>query len=1243
MTTIGVLLPLRLETRFTGTRLRLRVIPDEPWLDRHDPMPSAAELDALERYLTAAVDQPGQPAGRAAWDVFARQLGPGRAAWLVQAFPATRVDPDGTWHVTRPVMLREDARFTALSGLPERLEVWLARGGPPALAATHAVDPTRQRLDPPAPAAGARRWWESWTEAVNAGLATEIDLGTTANDIEALYVVGVGTAAPGPLFTSHRDAGQLGLLAYGAPTNTVDGAAAADLATDPAGWLVLHGRAASEVERSVSRALTGDPNTLGPLPGDPPPQADWARLLVSGLWPALWGHPLAEVFGLGAVAEQLESWATENLHPIGPYPAIRVGGQPYGLLPATALANWVPDAGDPPVEADMPAAYIALRRAFAQAAQAGGRTVEGADAEHLLALIGQAPASPGYATRLLDPLELWLTALHATGTPITWPDLVAAWDATYPLTATLGLVPQRRYGGRGTARRVRLPPVNPDGLPAGLTVGDLLRAIVQRAQQHPEQFVRLHDLVPELLRGGSLLLVLAARALQLAIAAVGQARLGLPPPSLEPVAADSATTTRLEDELRAATPADLAAPTPQGQAFQRVCGALNGISAVAADELERLLSPTIDCASHRIDAWIAGPAWRRLGSLLGKPTPDLRLGAYGWVDRPRPGQPGPTAGGLLHAPSAPQAVTAALLRDRADRDPEPGRWDMDITSAAARRAARLAAAVRFGAALEEALGREVERAVGDPATIAQLRQDFPIRTEHAGRRVCDGRQVLAADPAALGLGAAVNAELDRLREALDVYGDLLIADAVHHVVQGRPEAAGAAMEAAAGLAEPPALEVLRTWRAGRAVATACVVVIPDVAGPTLPADPAALALVSPAGLADAAAAALIRDRIGAAADWSWEVTPDGGAAAIVTLADLALSPAEALALPLGDLERLVTAAAPGELTGRDGSRRYDRAARLVALLGRAPATPFDVAQDSPASAQPAVSELRERYGQLRTVAAALAGQLAAATTAVQRDTALRAVRRWGVAPPPAPGATDPRPAQVARAEALVRERLAASPDATGLNQLELARAIADLASATGQVAVLGRLRRDALPALTAGPGLDAAWLRVAAAVRPPLARLEAAQLAAGTPLGTGPPLPAWTNRPTDPWQTDATDPRRLLVAYAPPGLDLAATPPDRRLAAGLLDRFAETIPATAHTTTAAFGFDAPGARAPQAILLAVPPDVTAPLDAATVLRIVAETRELAHARMATAADLVGIGGFAPLPLLPAAGNTATPI
>ena len=93
--------------------------------------------------------------------------------------------------------------------------------------------------------------------------------------------------------------------------------------------------------------------------------------------------------------------------------------------------------------------------------------------------------------------------------------------------------------------------------------------------------------------------------------------------------------------------------------------------------------------------------------------------------------------------------------------------------------------------------------------------------------------------------------------------------------------------------------------------------------------------------------------------------------------------------------------------------------------------------------------------------------------------------------------------------------------------------------------------------------------------------------------------------------------------------------------AAAVDRLDEVIPDAEQTAGAAFGFQAPGARAPQAVLIAVPPDPEAGLDAATVAQIVCDTRELAHLRMARPVDLGespnAVFGTA---LLPATGPAA---
>ena len=1268
---VGVLLPLRLETRFDDKRLRLRIVPDEPWFARHDPKASDGELTMLERYLAASRLGPDDPATQLAWGELVRAVGGGRAVWLVRTFVqqvpggAVVVRPD-------PSQLQTQAAFPRISGFPSELHVWLARaGGPPTLAASLRVAADELAVDFPDPTdAGDARWWESWPAAVELGLAAELTLDGDPSDIDVLYVTGLGEGDPGELFADHRDNGRLGLLASGTPTNSVDGAPASSLGHDPGEWLDVLRTPADDSEQLVSQSITGDPRLLGNLPGPSEPHRDAGSAMVAALWPALWGFVATDTWATGGSADAAD-WAPLALWPEGPLPTLRIGSQPYGLLSATALSRWVAAKDDPPVEERVRKGLLVLRQLWAQAAEGRG-TAAGASTEQLLDLLGHVPTAPFYLQRRAEALEIYWMILVTLGYPLSWADFDAAWRQQYPLVADLELKPARRYGSDHRPELMPMPLVVPADLPAHHTIGTVLRRLAQFARQFPHMFTDTAQAELEIFqfRTNSLLLRLVIRSLQLALGDVGREAAGEVPPGPEPLSRPGTQPGRLEGWIALVQGEMLRSGTPAALAFERVAGAVERLSGFEPERLERLLRATVETAQYRLDPWLIAAPARRLQSLLDGSQAAPRLGAYGWVDAPRPGRPGPTAGGLLHAPSPAQALTATVLRDRALNDPEPKRWQLALDSRVVRDAERLAEHVRTGVHLSEALGREVERIAAGRKIIEQLRKAFPIRTEHAGRRVCDGQAVLAADPATLGFDAAKRAELDRLRLAIDAYGDLLVAEAVHHVTQGRTEVAGAAMDAAAGLTRPPDLEVLRTPRQGRAVTTSVLALVPFAAAPAIPAGELEHAELAPTTLADASAAAFVAAQAGQASAWTWTVA-HGTATAGVNLGGLGLSPADALALPVADLERLVAEAGAltlgtpveeVELTARDGSARYETAARVVALLGRTPAG-RDATTDLPDAPEPDTvdtldDELRSRYAAVRGTAELLlqrlAGQIALfapdGTTGnadpVTVGRLVAACRRWGIAPDPPPETPGVLPWRVIRAQALLGSRVAAAPtvtDAAALDRPALLDALTALVSPTGQLAVLARITRDRLPALQRAGDLDADWLALVAATRAPLARLEVHQLAAAGRLG-GAALTAWANKPADPWQADEDDTRRLVVAYAPAGLDAGALAPTAPVAAAVLDRWTEVVPDTEHTTAAAFGFDAPAARAPQAILLAVPPDLETGLDAETVRDVVAETRELAHARMARPEDLpAGLRDLLPTVIVPATGRTRIPL
>lgn len=1257
---VPVLQPLRLETRFDAPaaageswRMRLRIVPDDIIFDRFDPLASEEELALVERLWRATSGNLDSPDGRAAWAEFVSRIGGARASWLIRTFPMVAGE-DGEPAIARPAQTRTEPYFGTPRGIPPRLEVWLGRGGgAPALVTTLTVDLAAVgRLDLPDLRAGERRWWTSYAEAERVGLATSIDLGAQADDIDVVAVVGLSEETSTEWLLHHLDHGGAGLIPPGIPTNTVEGAPAAPLDGDADHWLrVARGQGASAPgARALALALTGNAANARPLLGGATDVAEVARALVQGLWHPLWGHAFKDLLGLGAATHVGGLWAAEALRPEGPLATLRIGTQPYGVLPVTPLDRWQAGPNDPPFEAAALDCLRAARDLWAGVAEVAGNVV-GADTERLLDLLGHSPTSDYYAWRVLFPLELHFLLWWLLGASPSWSEFEAAYeDWLRPALDTCGeLDPQVRLAAFGWPVDLDLPLVLPDNL-SEEQFRELLKTLADPQFNVWAIFVEGGwQLLTDGVVPNSLLVRLLVYAHWVAAAEIAREQNGITGPVPPQLCWSEREGERLErDAARMRRPSGGPAEALR-ELLDEACLLL---AELPVEDIERALRAVLDTASHRVDPWLTGYALRRLedeGAAWSR-----QLGVYGWVDAPRPGQPGPTAAGLLHAPSQAQSYTAMILRDRAVSHPEAGRWDMDLDSASVRMANWIGEGVRAGGHLAEVLGAEVERVVVDPDQIDGLRDRFPIRAEHAGRRVCDGVAVLAADPTDLGLPAATLDGLADLRAALDAYGDLLVAQAVHHVVSGRGDIAGAAMDAAAGLAQPPTLEVLHTPRTGRTVATTALLCLPDAPDPVPGLD------TSPACVADPTFAAWLTTATGdgASAAWTWEADTEVAGLITLTLADLSLAPCDAAVLPSGVMAALVaTAFGPGA-TVRESSAGFATHARSRALLGVAgtePAEPKHLVTNARPSGESVAEDLRVRLSVLETLAIQVRDAIAAAVTGTSADqaVALHRALRWGITAIDA--AEVDVPERLLGAVAALDDRLRALPppaDRAGMSAADLARALAELAAADGRWPVLGRvdvaslatgLAPDTRPAGGGTNPVDESWLAVVATVRPGLARIESVQLEGLLADGSA-PLHAWTNRPGDVWQqAGVPDPdtgrmpdSHLVVAYGPAGVldGIDAAAPVR--AFGLIDAFSEIVPEVEHTTTAAFGFNAPGARPPQALLLGVPPSPDGVLADGDLAAMVLEARRLARVRMARSTELGHLAPVLPTMAFPAA-------
>lgn len=981
----------------------------------------------------------------------------------------------------------------------------------------------------------------------------------------------------------------------------------------------------------------------------------------------------------------------ERVRPGGALPAIRVGAQPYGILPVLALDRWVPASDEeraqqPLVEVLRTLRDRVWRPAAARMPQVGPhrqQTVEAAQ-DTLLRLLVTAPQNQAlFAREFLGPdyvSNLWRFArmrlrsdwmqtvrlasaqlLQALG--IAWtPRLVALLSGSQsapvpgPLVAAAGgpspadylrwlADPQRRWGevaGRAEwgATAAQTP------LLYRLLRQSLLREMLDAAVRVQARAGTLGDrehLEPELVGFGP---GPAAPPTQLARLLPGGMPLG------EYVCG----------------PASAADPDCHVHALR---AALLRLADAAPERLEFALRGALDALSHRLDAWLGAPALARLHTLRQAQPEGLALGGYGWVEHLAPRGAAPLSTGYVHAPSLQQAVTAGILRSghlsHAGGAANP--FAVNLSSARLRVARHLLGGVRNGQPIGAVAGYLFERALheqGIDETLVDFRALAPMRSSTLDAQ--SGAPAETVQPAAvvdaLALralwqhgrpAAALQALLDRiaqrsadaagrarctlaaLDDALDALADALIAESVHHAANGDPGRAAATLDAVArGDGALPELQFARTPRSGIAITHRVVLATNAAADPAGDAGAAgARAAASPALEALAAALLPPPERVRCSVRYADGVRTgtqvlrlahcalgalDGclglpAAAepdhAVPALLEWAVRAAVRTRAGLGDTATLeidwsrADGWAADELSFPEyaacaravrGALRRARPLRRADLLLQAGASAPSRDDDAAlaARADAAGTRLRDAAARLAEPAVGAAGLEAAARLGIP-----------GAADALLAGATGGEAVDAARAELARRAAQLAAIEAEGeaaaQRQLRRLQAVFGpellplLAIAPDDAAPLAAdlAHGDALLAQTPGAGRH--WLQRVARVRPAVAALERARLAGRAAGAAQPPqlrvrqLPAVDGEPWVGEQARVGGARVHVALLVPPGFD-----PSAPLAGVLVDEWVEVVAAAEQTTGVAFHLDGPGAQAPQAVLLALPPDAGAP-------------------------------------------------
>ena len=255
----------------------------------------------------------------------------------------------------------------------------------------------------------------------------------------------------------------------------MQGAPAADLAGDADTWrsIALQRLAGALAPLDIAAALSGDKGELPSVPGGSGDAAEGGRL-VRALWPALLGHYFRDLWKCAEDADRLGLWAARWLAPEGPFVPLRIGAQPYGLLPVTALQRSEPlGDSDDQVEARILDALARVTATWAAAAEAQGTVVD-ADTRRLLDLLARPGVSARYAYRSFLPAERLAAAYPGVSDFVS--EAARSWD---PAVEVMRHSPARVYLAVGHPAPLRLPLIGARRLPLDIPLRQVIELLYE--------------------------------------------------------------------------------------------------------------------------------------------------------------------------------------------------------------------------------------------------------------------------------------------------------------------------------------------------------------------------------------------------------------------------------------------------------------------------------------------------------------------------------------------------------------------------------------------------------------------------------------------------------------------------------------------------------------------------------------------------------------------------------------------
>ncbi|MFW5941899.1 MAG: hypothetical protein ACOCXI_08870 [Chloroflexota bacterium] len=569
------------------------------------------------------------------------------------------------------------------------------------------------------------RWMFDFDQAVAQGMGFKIDLTAeqAASGFDRVFVLGLklsadrekGQALLQELFQQHHYSRKgLSILKQGTPTNNTEEDAAGyswrhdpddsfDLyfgdsaQPDPADWFEKRDG------RWLADLLGLDPSVLQPVPNYYNADIAGAWAMQRALWPATMGHFMDSMMNPVFSPEHIEQtrlFFTRYVSGRGVLPAIRVGRQPYGILPATPYTRmeWFSRPTDRVnlaapftpgftfltalyrILLDMDQTWDTLQRLASHVGKAGDPH------QILLDIVGLHPASVEIYKRYANSFK----QIHNTYNALGYAH--EALFAFYPGTFTTAEMLLARYGYTiddehpepdifkksffqnawilNGPRIDTVPNSEVDPIRA-YTEDDknYIRWLIEAAEESHDR-LRLQEGFVDDRPPAALLYLLLYHALDLSYIDASlklhlsagvfdqvQVQQAYVEPDFIHVEADNETESRWkylyksEEVITGDPDLHLGSYIPQhldtldeAAAFRDVLAGLRLLENEPTAALERLLMEHIDTVSYRLDAWFLGYLHLQLAAMRGllgqeeesEPRRGVYIGAYGWLEDLRP-------------------------------------------------------------------------------------------------------------------------------------------------------------------------------------------------------------------------------------------------------------------------------------------------------------------------------------------------------------------------------------------------------------------------------------------------------------------------------------------------------------------------------------------------------------------------------------------------------------------------------